>query len=203
MESQTTSNGGNDESVPVPGKMFIGGLSWQTTSEALQDYFSKFGEISECTIMKDPGTKRSRGFGFVTFADPSSVDKVLANGPHQLDSKVIDPKVAVPRQQSNTSVQPKDAIVDCSNFIKMITKTKKIFIGGLSLSTSVEDVKDYFSQYGQIEDAMLMFDKTTQRHRGFAFVTFESEDVVDKVCDIHFHEKTTKWSNAKKHSQKN
>lgn len=186
------------ENAPIPGKMFIGGLSWQTTSEALQDYFGKFGEICECTIMKDPGTKRSRGFGFITFSDPVSVTKVLSGGPHQLDSKMIDPKIAVPRQQSNLSNNQKEHFVDCSSFFKMITKTKKIFIGGLSLTTSVEDVKNYFSQYGQIEDAMLMLDKTTQRHRGFAFVTFESEDAVDKVCDIHFHEINNKMVECKR-----
>ncbi|CAG5878124.1 unnamed protein product [Menidia menidia] len=40
-------------------KMFIGGLSWQTSPDSLRDYFSKFGEIRECMVMRDPTTKRS------------------------------------------------------------------------------------------------------------------------------------------------
>uniref|UniRef100_A0AAQ4RWY3 RRM domain-containing protein n=1 Tax=Gasterosteus aculeatus aculeatus TaxID=481459 RepID=A0AAQ4RWY3_GASAC len=146
--SQATSGSLND-SQHDPGKMFIGGLSWQTSPDSLRDYFSKFGEIRECMVMRDPTTKRSRGFGFVTFTDAASVDKVLAQQHHELDSKTIDPKVAFPRR-----AQP-----------KMVTRTKKIFVGGLSANTVVEDVKQYFEQFGKVDDAMLMFDKTTNRHR--------------------------------------
>ncbi|XP_037123389.1 RNA-binding protein Musashi homolog 2b isoform X1 [Syngnathus acus] len=165
-----------------PGKMFIGGLSWQTSPDSLKHYFNTFGEIRECMVMRDPTTKRSRGFGFVTFADSASVDNVLAQPHHELDSKMIDPKVAFPRP-----TQP-----------KMVTRTKKIFVGGISANTVIEDVKHYFEQFGKVEDAMLMFDKTTSRHRGFGFVTFENEDLAEKVCDIHYHEINNKMVECKK-----
>ncbi|NWX84218.1 MSI1H protein, partial [Nothoprocta ornata] len=118
-----------------------------------------------------------RGFGFVTFMDQAGVDKVLAQSRHELDSKTIDPKVAFPRR-----AQP-----------KMVTRTKKIFVGGLSVNTTVEDVKQYFEQFGKV--SLL---RSFAFSSGFGFVTFESEDIVEKVCEIHFHEINNKMVECKK-----
>lgn len=68
-------------------KLFVGGLSWETSQDNLQRYFSRYGEVIDCVVMKNAESGRSRGFGFVTFADPANVTVVLQNGPHTLDGR--------------------------------------------------------------------------------------------------------------------
>ncbi|KKK25600.1 heterogeneous nuclear ribonucleoprotein [Aspergillus rambellii] len=139
-------------------KMFIGGLNWETTDQSLKDYFSQFGEVQECTVMRDSATGRSRGFGFLTFRDPKTVNTVMVKE-HYLDGKIIDPKRAIPRDEQE--------------------KTSKIFVGGVSQEATEQDFKQFFMQFGRVIDATLMIDKDTGRPRGFGFVTFDSEAAVE------------------------
>ncbi|CAH1244630.1 CIRBP [Branchiostoma lanceolatum] len=57
------------------GKLFVGGLSWNTTSETLESQFSEFGEIIDCKVITDRESGRSRGFGFVTFSNDSDASE--------------------------------------------------------------------------------------------------------------------------------
>lgn len=57
-------------------------------AESLKDYFTQFGEVTECTVMRDGVTGRSRGFGFLTFKDPKVVNVVMVKE-HLLDGKLV------------------------------------------------------------------------------------------------------------------
>lgn len=165
-----------------PGKIFVGGLSWQTTKESLKAHFEKFGKVADCVIMIDPLTRRPRGFGFVTFSDPSCVSEVMKTQDHIIDTKKVDPK---PATLKNETPGPASVI-------------KKVFVGGIEANTTKEMMKEYFSQFGTVTDVDLKYDKTTQRMRGFGFVGFESEEAVEQVCQTHFHQINGKTVEVKK-----
>jgi len=75
-------------------KVFLGGLSREVTKEKIDEYFSRFGQVVESVVMKDLMTGVSRGFGFVTFKDPASVDELMENPSFEFHGKNIQCKRA-------------------------------------------------------------------------------------------------------------
>ena len=70
------------------GKLFIGGISWETTEEKLKEYFENYGDVVQTVVMRDKTTGRPRGFGFVVFANPSILDRVLQDK-HTIDAITV------------------------------------------------------------------------------------------------------------------
>uniref|UniRef100_A0A2K6DKD3 RRM domain-containing protein n=1 Tax=Macaca nemestrina TaxID=9545 RepID=A0A2K6DKD3_MACNE len=142
-------------------KLFIGGLSFETTDESLRSNF------------EDPNTKRSRGFGFVTYATVEEVDAAMNARPHKVDGRVVEPKRAVSREDSQ---RPGAHLT-----------VKNILVGGIKEDTDEYHLRDYFEEYGKIEVIEIMTDQGSGKQRGFAFVTFEDHDSVDKIVIQKYH----------------
>ena len=58
-------------------KLYVGNLSYQTTVDALKAAFAEFGEIVDAIIITDRATGRSKGFGFIEFADEKMAQAAL------------------------------------------------------------------------------------------------------------------------------
>ncbi|XP_077391965.1 heterogeneous nuclear ribonucleoprotein A3 isoform X2 [Festucalex cinctus] len=154
-------------------KLFIGGLSFETTEESLRAHFEQWGTLTDCVVMKDPGSKRSRGFGFVTYSSMLEVDDAMKARPHKVDGRVVEPKRAVSREDSN---KPGAHLT-----------VKKIFVGGIKEDTEEYHIRDYFKKYGKIESIEIMEERSTGKKRGFCFVTFDDHDTVDKIVAQKYH----------------
>lgn len=58
-------------------KLYIGGIPYSTTVEALQAYFAQAGQIESCVIITDKYTGRSKGFGFVEYVNEADAQKAI------------------------------------------------------------------------------------------------------------------------------
>eukprot|EP00252_Welwitschia_mirabilis_P027434 TRINITY_DN9403_c0_g1_i1.p1 TRINITY_DN9403_c0_g1~~TRINITY_DN9403_c0_g1_i1.p1 ORF type:complete len:314 (+),score=51.35 TRINITY_DN9403_c0_g1_i1:180-1121(+) len=170
MGSGTNKNARDDSIVgkASEGKIFIGGLSRDTTTEKMTEHFKKYGEIIDAVIMKDRVTGFPRGFGFVTYADPSVVDAVMKDT-HTLDGREVEIKRSIPRENMDLLKGP---------------KTKKVFVGGLLPSIKKEELEKYFRKYGNVVDAQILENRNTGEPRGFGFVTFDIEQTVDDLLAL-------------------
>ncbi|KAL7258512.1 hypothetical protein ACSBR1_004611 [Camellia fascicularis] len=151
-------------SLRISSKLCIVLLGWCVSADQFTKYFGKYGEITDSVIMKDRHTGRPRGFGFITYADPSVVDTVIAET-HVINDKQVEIKRTIPKGST-----------ECKDF-----KTKKIFVGGIPTSVTEDEFKNFFSKYGKVVEHEIIRDHVTKRSRGFGFVVFDNELVVDTI----------------------
>lgn len=59
--------------------------------------------------------------------------------------------------------------------------SKKLFVGGLSWGTTEAELKACFAEYGTVTEAKIIYDRETQKSRGFGFVAFENEEDAEKA----------------------
>jgi len=192
----------NDQS-----KIFVGGLSWQTTEESLQFHFEQYGSVEKVDLMRDRNTGDPRGFAFVVFRDPSTIDLIMNEDKHEINHKIVDVKRAQARGQAPPSIHGGSSENHQSNDTnhsqnnnnnghgnqhqdnqqQQMTPEQlhnKVFVGGIPPHVDRDGLKEMFSEFGVVVDAIVMVDQVTNRSRCFGFVTFEhGNDGAQKAID--------------------
>jgi len=131
--------------------MVVMNLPFSTSSDDLKDYFEKnCGPVDFCEVKKFHDTGKSRGYGFIRFKDEDSASSAVACD-HYIDGR----KVQVRRKEE---------------------KPMKLFVGRLPGGTTVENLKEYFSQFGEVTDAWI-----PTPFRNFGFITYASTRVAKEV----------------------
>lgn len=160
-------------------KLFAGSIPKDSTDDEIREYFAKFGEIQEMTVMRKENNPAV--FAFVIYANCDTVDEVLQKRPIMFKEKELQCKRAV----------PKDDNCDTAHY-----RTKKIFFANVLPETTEEEVHEYLvrrhpSKFGKIVDVTLIRKKKTKEgeteelsteHKGYGFITCENEDLADRIA---------------------
>ncbi|KAG5235050.1 RNA recognition motif domain [Salix suchowensis] len=171
-------------------KLFIRGLSAETTSETIQILFSSFGELEEAIVIHDKNTGKSKGFGFITF---KHVDSAMLS--IREPSKKIDGRITVTQLASNNSITTDVSL-------------RKVYVGNVPFEVSSESLLGFFAMYGEIEEGPLGFDKLTGKSKGFAFLIYKNEEgakaaIADPMKNIDGHQVVCKFAADNKKVNKN
>lgn len=135
------------------------GIPWKSTDDTLRTYFETFGEVVMCTVKTDQKSGKSKGFGFVRFKTPESQLRVLAQR-HNIDGRWCE--VQIPNSKEGIIKQA----------------PSKVFVGRITEDMSVDDLKEYFTTFGEVTDVYI-----PKPFRSFCFVTFLDPDSTEKLWD--------------------
>ena len=170
-------------------RLFVGRLSLNTEDGVMRNYFERYGALSDCVVMRRPDTLQSRGFGFVTFVHPESLEQCMAVGSssHWIDGRQVELSRATAKNPAktfgggNSGYGGRDAAKPILGDVEV---DRRLFIGRLSFTTSDEALRDYFGRWGQLESGSVMRWPETLKSRGFGFVTFKFTQSMEQ-CLAH------------------
>lgn len=157
-------------------EIHVEGLPFDWTEEDLKKQFAACGEIQSVKMPTWHDSGRSKGYGFVTFADSNSVDEALKLNKTEVDGRWLNVALATGASDSRKgnskfqsfSSSPEE---DC----------KTLFVKNLPYDVTEDQIGDTFSSYGKIESVRIATDQG--RVKGFCFIEFEDSNSVKNVAD--------------------
>ncbi|GAU92230.1 hypothetical protein RvY_04339-1 [Ramazzottius varieornatus] len=158
----------------APHQLFVGDLPPHLTEDNLRDYFSPYGSILDCRVIRDPVSQRSKCFGFVRFAKNEDAEEAIAQtNDASIDGKKIRTNWAFKRGPTHP-LSHEQILAQASGY------NTTIYIGGLGQNFSADFVRGMCAMYGGLLEIRLFQEK------GYAFVRYDNRDsAAAAILGIH------------------
>lgn len=164
--------------------IFVGDLSPEIETETLREAFAPFGEISNCRIVRDPQTMKSKGYAFVSFVKKAEAENAIqAMNGQWLGSRSIRTnwstrKPPQPREQ-NKSGQKLGRPTYEEVYNQTSPTNTTVYCGGFPPNVISEDLMHkHFGQFGTIQDVRVFKDK------GYAFIKFTTKESAAHAIEV-------------------
>lgn len=147
-------------------KLFVGGLTGDTSHEDLKNYFSSIVNVIDAFVVTDTTNKKPSGFGFVSVRTRDDMQKLI-DMKHKLKGSILDCKEALNKHEAKEKETEE--------------RKRKLFVGGLPKNLKDDSLFEYFSTFGSIQKAYVVKDFKNGNTRGFGFVIFQTLDGYERV----------------------
>ncbi|KAF5737876.1 UBP1-associated protein 2B-like isoform X1 [Tripterygium wilfordii] len=145
-------------------KIFVHGLSWDSTSQTLLSAFQPFGEIEDCNIVTDNATGKAKGYGFVLFKTRKAASKALENSSIKIDNRIVSYQLASFGPVNAAGKDQDPAAIGA----------RKIYVRNVQVTIEAEKLREFFERFGEIEAGPLGFDPLTVRSKGYALFVYKT-----------------------------
>ncbi|CAL4968390.1 unnamed protein product [Urochloa decumbens] len=163
-------------------RLFVHGLGPDATSAQLAAAFAPFGALDECHAVADRAAGRCRGYGFVTFRRRSDAGRALVDPSKRVGGRPVACQLAtlgpVARPAASSS-----------------SSDRKLFVGNVPERAAHDELRRFFSKFGEIEEGPLGADPATGLFRGYAIFFYKTPEGLRKAleepikvfdgCDLH------------------
>jgi len=154
-------------------------LSVRIRPRDLEEFFSSVGKVRDVRLITDNKTRRSKGIGYVEFADPESVPLALALAGQKL---LGVPIMVQPSQAEKNRAVPATTAVPAQQQ-KVNEGPLRLYVGSLHFNINEDMLRGIFEPFGKIIDIKIMRDHETSRSLGFGFISFANADDAKKALD--------------------
>ena len=167
---------------PSSKTVFVGRLSWNVDNDWLKSEFEECGEVVAARVQMDRNTGKSRGFAYVEFADPASVEKALELSGKEIDGRPINVDRSTSNKSSGGAGNPNEArraaFGDKTN-----PPSSTLFVGNLSWDASEDSLWDVFAEYGDVKGVRMPTDRETGKVKGYGYVEFFNTESAEKAFE--------------------